>query len=498
MRFVDVTAASGIVEAGYGMGVAVRRLRRRRLRRSLRHQLGPNELWRNRGDGAFERRGAAAGVDDPGWSVPAVFFDADRDGWLDLYVGNYVDFSAATHKRCLSALGVLDYCGPLTFEAQPDVLYRNRGDGTFEDVSGPAGLRAAPPMPALGALSLDVDDDGWLDLYVANDQTPNYLWRGSGDGRFTEEALASGCAVDADGKPQASMGVTAGDYDGDGDEDLFLTHITEEHHTLYVDGGGGVVRGRHHHRGAGGSDLRRPHPSFDRGGGVFEDSAPRGTGRAHLGPHRVRHRLDRLRRRRVARPAGDEWSGEDHSRSGDGGRSAAAAPAGPAPAQPERRPLRRRALAAGDPLARAVVGRGLAFGDVDNDGDADVVITENNGPARLLLNQVGNRRPWIGLRLVERAGSGRDRDVLDAWVAASRRRTAGAAPAGAHRGQLRERERSAAPLRPRRRRRRVRSKASTCAGRTERGVVGRARGGALPHAAQRRGPWRALNRIPIA
>jgi hypothetical protein len=354
---------------------------------------GADELWRNRGDGSFERRGAAAGVDDPGWSVPAVFFDYDRDGRLDLYVGNYVDYSAATHKRCLSALGVLDYCGPLTFEPQPDVLYRNRGDGTFEDVSGPAGLRSAPPMRALGALAIDAGDDGWLDVFIANDQTANHFWRRRAEGGFAEEALLLGCALDADGKPQANMGVTAGDYDADGDEDLFVTHLTGEHHTLYVDRGGGafedisatagVVAPSWSHTGFGVGWI-----DID-GDGWLDLMAA--SGMVKIAPDQV--------------TAGDPLPLRQPGlllRNQNGSRFAEVK------------------LAPDDALARPVVGRGVAFGDVDNDGDTDAVVTENNGPARLLRNEIGNRSPWIGLRLVERAASGRDRDVLDTWVGVRR------------------------------------------------------------------------------
>jgi hypothetical protein len=393
VRLIDVTAESGIAESGYGMGVATGDYDGDGQVDLYVTNWGSNELWRNRGGGRFEARGAAAGVDDPGWSVPAVFLDFDRDGALDLFVGNYVDFTEATHKRCLSALGVLDYCGPLTFQAQPDVLYRNRGDGTFTDVSGAAGLRSAPPRPALGALAGDFDADGWLDLYVTNDQTVNYLWRGTGDGRLSEDALGSGCAVDAQGKPQASMGVTAGDADGDGDEDLFITHLNEEHHTLYTNNGKAVFEDT-----SGPSGLVTPtwsHTGFGTGWIDYD-----GDGL-----------LDLLA------VSGAVKSIPEQVAAGD--------------LLPLRQPgllLRNLGngrftevvLPAEAPLRSAIVGRGLALGDIDNDGDTDAVACANAGPARLLLNQMGNRLPWIGLRAVERTVQGVDRDVLDAWVGVRR------------------------------------------------------------------------------
>jgi hypothetical protein len=388
-RFVDVTAAAAVVESGYGMGAATGDYDGDGWIDLYVTNWGANELWRNRGDGSFERRGEAAGVDDTHWGVPAIFFDADRDGRLDLFVGNYVNFSAATHQRCMSALGVLDYCGPLTFTPQPDLLYRNAGDGTFTDVSGAAGLRAAAPLPALGAAVGDFDADGWLDLYVANDQTPNHLWRGLGGGRFEEVALGAGCALDAEGRPQASMGVTIGDGDGDGDEDLFLTHLTEEHHTLYTNDGRGFFEDASARAGVVAPSW--PLTGFGVGWIDFDGDGQLDllstAGAVKLIPSQVAEN-DPLALRQACLLL----------RNTGGGRFAEVT-------QP-----------ADSPLAVETVGRGAAFGDVDNDGDTDVVLTANDGPVRLLLNQVGSRASWLGLRLVERTAGGRDRDVLGAGV----------------------------------------------------------------------------------
>ena len=392
--FVDVTAASGIVEAGYGMGVASGDFDGDGWIDLNVTNWGANELWRNRGDGSFERRGEAAGVADPRWSVAAVFFDADGDGRLDLYVGNYVDFSAATHQRCLSALGVLDYCGPLTFTPQADILYRNRGDGTFDDVTGAAGLLTAAARPALGAAVADFDRDGRLDLYVANDQTPNHLWRGQGGGRFVEVGLAAGAALDGEGRPQASMGVAVADADADGDEDIFLTHLAGEHHTIYVNDGGGVFADASARSGV--VVPSWTHTGFGVGWLDFDGDAVLDllavSGAVKLVPEQV--------------AAGDSLPLRERGlllRGLGAGR------------------LAEVALPAEAPILVPTVGRGAAFGDVDNDGDVDVVVTANDGPARLLLNQAGSHQPWLGLRLVEpTAAGGRDRDALGAWAGVRR------------------------------------------------------------------------------
>jgi hypothetical protein len=200
---------------------------------------GANRLLRNHGNGTFSDVTDRAGVVEDRWSVAATFLDFDGDGHLDLYVGNYLDFTLATHKVCLDAAGAQDWCGPTAYRGVTDRLFRNRGDGTFEDVS----LTTAVGQPAgkgLGVVAGDFDGDGRLDLYVANDGEPNFLWLARGSGNFHDEALFAGCAVTADGLPQASMGVTAGDYDNDGDDDLFMTHLTGEANALYRNAGDGT------------------------------------------------------------------------------------------------------------------------------------------------------------------------------------------------------------------------------------------------------------------
>ena len=181
-------------------------------------------------------------TDDPGWGVSASFADIDRDGWLDLYVGNYLQYGFDADPECTGLTGRRVHCGPKSFPPQADRLYHNRGDGTFADVTE-AALGGQPPAPALGIATADLDNDGWIDIYVANDQVDNLLWMNNGDGTLTNRARLSGTAVSADGRPEASMGVDAGDFDNDGDEDLTMTHLPSEGHNVYRNDGSGPLRG---------------------------------------------------------------------------------------------------------------------------------------------------------------------------------------------------------------------------------------------------------------
>jgi len=378
LRFTDVSEAAGFgVETGYGMGAAAGDYDGDGRADLYVTNFGSNALWRNRGDGTFEDVTARAGADDPRWSVAAAFFDYDRDGDLDLYVGNYVDFGFAKQVPCLDATGRRDYCGPKAYPPLPDRLLRNRGDGTFDDVTARAGLAA--PGAALGVVAADFDRDGWLDLYVANDGTPNFLWINRRDGTFEDQALLRGCAVNGDGMAEASMGTEFADYDGDGDEDLFLTHLEGETNTLYRNDGRGMFLDR-----TTGSGLDRA--SFDRTGFGTAFFDYDNDGRLDL--LTVNGAVRTIQRLRQARDPLPFHQPDQLFRNAGGGRFEAvpAAEAGPA-------------------FALSEVGRGALFGDLDDDGDVDVVVTNNSGPARLLVNRVGSRNGWIGLRLRTGAGA---------------------------------------------------------------------------------------------
>jgi hypothetical protein len=394
LRFTDVTEASGIDARGYGIGVAAADYDNDGFVDLYVTEFGSNRLLRNDGDGTFTDVTERAGAGDPRWSASAAFVDYDRDGRLDLYVSNYVDYAVERNKICRGLAGVHDYCAPKEFRSLPDRLFRNRGDGTFEDVSRKAGI-AATAEPGLGVVTADFDGDGWSDIFVANDGRPNLLWINRRDGTFENTALLAGAALDANGRPQAGMGVDAADFDGDGDEDLYVTHLGGETNTLYVNDREGMFADR-----TIASGMNAPTVRSTGFGAVWLDFDSDG-------------RLDLI----VASGAVyviSELVAEDdpyplHERNllfrgrGDGRWEEVSERAGPA-------------------FALSEVSRGVALGDVDNDGDVDVLMSNNSGPARLLLNEVGNRRHWLGLRLVE---GDPPRDALGARVVVT---PAGGAP----------------------------------------------------------------------
>ena len=370
LRFVEITEESLLRSDGYGMGVTAGDYDGDGWVDLYVTNVGSNRLWRNRGDGTFEDVTRAAGVDDPRWSSAAVFFDFDGDGRLDLYVGNYVDFNLGTHQVCGSDGGHPDYCGPQSFRPEPDRLFRNRGDGTFADVTSQAGL-SGDFGPALGALAADFNGDHRLDLYVANDGSANQMWINLG-GRFENRALLGGTALSGEGIAEAGMGVDAGDFDNDGDVDLFVSHLSGETNTLYRNNGRGTFVDASQVSRLGGPSL--PMTGFGSGwldydndgwldlmvvnGAIKRQETLAMVGEIYpLGqPNQLFHNLGDGRFEEVSDLAGEEFRS-------------------------------------------AEVSRGAAFGDVDNDGDLDVLIVNNSGACRLLLNVVGQDRSWIGVRL---------------------------------------------------------------------------------------------------
>ena len=272
LRFTDVTEAAGIAARGYGMGVAAGDVDNDGWVDLYLTRFGRNRMLRNQGDGTFVDVTSRSGTGDPAWGVPASFFDYDRDGWLDLFVGNYLSYTLESHTQCYDRAGAPDYCPPETSRPHPNVLYRNRGDGTFEDVTAAAGL-GREFGPAFGAATADFDGDGRLDLFVANDQRENQLWMNQGDGTFRNRALAAGAALGAGGNAKADMGVDAGDFDNDGDEDLFITEpVRAGQHPLCERRRRPVPR----------AERRTRHPC------------------AESAVHRLRGRVDRHRQRRLA------------------------------------------------------------------------------------------------------------------------------------------------------------------------------------------------------
>ena len=220
LRFTDVSAGSGLDVSGVRHGRRDGRFRQRRLDRSVPHPARtrpavPEQRRRHlRGRLAADRRPSGAR-----WGLSASFLDFDRDGWLDLYVGNYVDHRPGGDADCSTPTGARNYCGPQRYLPVPDRLYRNRGDGTFDDVTAESQIASAYGR-ALGVVAADFDGDEWVDVYVANDGDENQLWINRRDGTFSNEALLAGVALNHAGMAEAGMGVDAGDFDNDGDADL--------------------------------------------------------------------------------------------------------------------------------------------------------------------------------------------------------------------------------------------------------------------------------------
>ena len=233
IHFSDVTREAGVGHEGFGMGIAGGDYNNDGHLDFYVTNFGPNVLYRNNGDGTFTDVTREAGVDDPRFSASATFIDYDSDGDLDLYVTNYVSFTVKGNKECDEA--GRDYCSPSVYEPVPDRLFRNEGDGKFTDMTAEAGLGTAFGA-GLGVIAVDFNFDDRLDIYVANDGTPNQFWVNKGDGTFEDIGLISGTAYNLDGVAEAGMGVTAADFDGDGDEDLFITHNQRETNTLYLNG----------------------------------------------------------------------------------------------------------------------------------------------------------------------------------------------------------------------------------------------------------------------
>jgi hypothetical protein len=390
LRFTDITEASGLDARGYGMGIATGDIDNDGRIDLYITNFGDNQMWRNVSDERgirFEDVTQISGSNDPRWSTSASLADLDGDGLLDLYVANYVDFRIENHKTCRSPGGRPNYCGPQSFNGQPDRLWRNLGELHFDDITGRAGVLGAPSS-GLGVVAADFDRDGHTDLYVANDLQPNFLWRNLGEPtlRFEDIALMSGSAVAMDGRAQASMGLVAGDIDNDGDDDLFMTHLSADTNTLYVnDGHGGFLDASFS------SGLAAPSLSYTGFGTVLADLDNDGwldivaaNGAVTIIEQQALEGSDYP----LAQP-----NQVFHNR-GDGDFVDISAEVGGG-------------------LTELEVSRGLAVGDIDNDGRSDVLLTNNRGPARLLMNRSETDHHWLGLRLLTRDGL---RDALGATV----------------------------------------------------------------------------------
>jgi len=364
-RFRDVTQSLGLTASGIGMGIAVADVNADGWRDLYVLNYGPNQLWLNRGGKQFER--VACGVEDPRWSVSASFLDYDRDGDLDLFVVNYLDYRLERRKHCVNLRGQQEYCGPGSYPDGLDRLYRN-DSGRFVEVTDLLGLHLGDGS-GLGVVVLDVNGDDWPDVYVANDADPNNLWINKKGRRFVDDAMLLGCGVNAEGKAEAGMGIALGDLDRDGREEMILTHLGGETHTIYVPdrtGGFTDLTDRRH--------LGGPSRSSTGFGVGLLDVDNDGQMEVIVANGAV-FTIDHLRN------AGDPYPLHQ-------------------PNQLFTYDNDRRFVdisdRAGSPLQQSDVSRGLALGDVDNDGDLDVLIANNRGPARLWRNLVGQEGDWIG------------------------------------------------------------------------------------------------------
>jgi hypothetical protein len=369
--FDDVSARSGIQHREYGMGACAGDYDNDGWIDLYLTNFGPNVLYRNRGDGSFTDVTATARVGEPRWSASCAFADLDKDGDLDLFIVNYVDAARSQTPYCGNAkLGQRFYCHPLNYPSLPNTLYRNDGRGVFTDVSDASGI-AEYRGNGLGVVVTDYDEDGWPDVFVANDSVANFLFRNTGTLRFVEAALSAGIAVATDGKARAGMGVDAGDYDGDGREDVVVTNLDFETHSLFRNLGGGLFEYATRASGIGFATL--PYVGF---GVAFLDAdndmaLDLAIANGHIMDNAPIYRSGTTyaQRNLLLRNTGAKRFTEI-------GRSA------------------------GDGFALEKVSRGLAAGDIDNDGDLDLLVTNNGQTADLLRNDSVRRNSLLVRALV--------------------------------------------------------------------------------------------------
>jgi hypothetical protein len=386
--FTDVTEKAGVPGGGYGMGVAAGDYDGDGFPDLYVTQYGRSILYRNNGDGTFTDVTGKAGVAAPGWASSAVWFDYDNDGRLDLFVCRFVDFTKLKHHVCnapnIPALaGVNEYCYPRIFDPMPSWLYHNNGDGTFTDVSQKTGI-ADNPGKAWGAVATDINNDGFLDLFVANDTTANFIFANRGGKRFEEIGFTAGVAYGEGGKARSGMGVDSADLDQDGWMDLFVTNLD---HELY-----GIYHNKHDES--------------------FEDiGAPSGIAKATQ--------------------AMSGWGVKFFDYDNDGNLDLIIANGHPDDLIDKINPgvsysepmllfqntvagLKNISAESGPVFARQLSARGLALGDFDNDGSVDVLVAVNDGAPVLLRNNAGKQNNWLGVKLV---GKKCNPDAIGARVA---------------------------------------------------------------------------------
>ena len=378
--FTDITAAARVGNRGnYGQGAACADYNNDGNVDLYVTNFGTNVLYRNNGDGTFTDVTTSAGVGDPGWSSSACFLDYNLDGYLDLFVVNYLIYSIDVPYPPCGEDGIHTYCHPSLFEGAPDRLYHNNGDGTFTDVSQAAGVSGIGGMfhgKGLGVVSADFNNDGAPDLYVANDDTRNDFFYNNGDGTFSEISLLAGCAYSFNGVAQAGMGVATGDYNGDGWFDIFVTNLSYETNALYRNNGDGTFTDVIYEAHLG----KESYLFVGFGTGLFDADNDGWLDIFIANGHildNIEDTHDILTYRQPDQLFRNKADGTFQEVS-------------------ER---------AGDYFNTVAVSRGALFGDYDNDGDVDILVTQSNGPITLLRNEtqpqtIGAQNNWVSIKTV--------------------------------------------------------------------------------------------------
>lgn len=383
--FTNMTAKAGAGDIGWGMGVCVGDYNNDGWDDIYVTCLGPDHLLKNNGNGTFTDITKQAGLGDPRWSTGAAFLDYDNDSDLDLFVSNYVDFDVnnlpSSERPCLYR-GIEVQCGPRGLKGAGDILYRNNGDGTFTDVSVKAGVSDPNGYYGMGIVCSDFDFDGFVDIFVANDATPNFLYKNKGDGTFKDIGFISGAAVNSNGSEQACMGVTVGDYDHDGRFDIFATNFSQEYNVLYRGEGQNMFADVSYSAGF----SNQPYVSW---GTKFFDYDNDGwvdifVANGHVYPQVDKANLDAgyLQRKMLHR----------NNRNGT---------------------FTEVAAQSGDALMQKRASRGVAFGDIDNDGDVDMIVSDLDGSPSLLRNDGGNASNSV---LIKTIGDRSNRNGIGALV----------------------------------------------------------------------------------